>query len=279
MIYSIALKHFFAYTIPIKAKEEVFMNLLDIEIPNPGCEHCTDPLDFDFTFAFQPIVDIEQKKIFSHEALVRGKEGQGAGWVLSHLNEKNRYRFDQECRIKAIGLAAKLGMKTKLSINFMPNAVYVPEACIRTTLEAANKLNFDISNIIFEVLESEQVRDPDKLKDIFSYYGKRGFSTAIDDFGSGYAGLTLLAELEPSFIKLDIYLIRDIHKEKVKQSIVNGIINTAKDLNIGIIAEGIESVEEALWLKDKSIKLMQGYLFAKPAFEHLFNESEINFPF
>ena len=255
------------------------MNLLDIEIPNPGCEHCTDPLDFDFTFAFQPIVDIELKKIFSHEALVRGKEGQGAGWVLSHVNEKNRYRFDQECRIKAIALAAKLGMKTKLSINFMPNAVYVPEACIRTTLEAANKLNFDIRNIIFEVLESEEVRDPDKLKDIFSYYGEQGFSTAIDDFGSGYAGLTLLAELEPSFIKLDMYLIRDIHKEKVKQSIVNGIINTAKDLNIGIIAEGIESVEEALWLKDKGIKLMQGYLFAKPAFEHLFNESEINFPF
>jgi len=255
------------------------MSLLDIEIPNPGCEHCTDPLDFDFTFAFQPIVDIEQKKIFAHEALVRGKEGQSAGWVLSRVNEKNRYRFDQECRIKAIGLAAKLGMKTKLSINFMPNAVYVPEACIRTTLEAANKLNFDISNIIFEVLESEEIRDPNKLKDIFSYYGKQGFSTAIDDFGSGYAGLTLLAELEPSFIKLDMYLIRDIHKEKVKQSIVNGIINTAKDLNIGIIVEGVESVEEALWLKDKGIKLMQGYLFAKPAFEHLFNESEINFPF
>jgi len=54
------------------------MSLLDIEIPNPGCVHCTDPLDFDFTFAFQPIVDIEQKKIFAHEALVRGKEGQSS---------------------------------------------------------------------------------------------------------------------------------------------------------------------------------------------------------
>ncbi|MGC9144366.1 EAL domain-containing protein [Hydrogenobaculum sp.] len=255
------------------------MHTVDIEIPNPGCDHCAEPLDFDFTFAFQPIVDIEQKKIFAHEALVRGKEGQGAGWVLQHVNDKNRYRFDQECRIKSMSLAAKLGIKTKLSINFMPNAVYVPEACIRTTLEVADKIGFDIRNIIFEVLENEEIRNPDKLKDIFSYYAKKGFGTAIDDFGSGYAGLTLLAELQPQFIKLDMYLIRNVHKEKVKQSILNGIITTAKDMNIDIIAEGIESVEEALWLKDKGIKLMQGYLFAKPGFERLFDESEINFPF
>ncbi|MGC8649428.1 MAG: EAL domain-containing protein [Hydrogenobaculum sp.] len=255
------------------------MYSIDIEIPNPGCDHCAEPLDFDFTFAFQPIVDIEQKKIFAHEALVRGKEGQGAGWVLQHVNDKNRYRFDQECRIKSMSLAAKLGIKTKLSINFMPNAVYVPEACIRTTLEVADKIGFDINNIIFEVLEDEEIRNPDKLKDIFSYYAKKGFGTAIDDFGSGYAGLTLLAELQPQFIKLDMYLIRNVHKEKVKQSILNGIITTAKDMNIDIIAEGIESVEEALWLKDKDIKLMQGYLFAKPGFERLFDESEINFPF
>ncbi len=255
------------------------MYTMDIEIPNPGCERCTEPLDFDFTFAFQPIVDIEQKKIFAHEALVRGKEGQGAGWVLQHVNDKNRYRFDQECRIKSITLAAKLGIKTKLSINFMPNAVYVPEVCIRTTIEAADKIGFDIKNIIFEVLEDEEIKNPDKLKDIFSYYAKEGFGTAIDDFGSGYAGLTLLAELQPKFIKLDMYLIRNVHKEKAKQSILNGIITTAKDMNIDIIAEGIENVEEALWLKDKGIKLMQGYLFAKPGFEHLFDESEINFPF
>ncbi|WP_461871597.1 EAL domain-containing protein [Hydrogenobaculum sp.] len=146
-------------------------------------------------------------------------------------------------------MAAKLGIKTKLSINFMPNAVYVPEACIRTTLEAADKIGFDIRDIIFEVLEDEEIRNPDKLKDIFSYYAKKGFGTAIDDFGSGYAGLTLLAELQPQFIKLDMYLIRNVHKEKVKQSILNGIITTAKDMNIDIITKDIESVEEALMAK------------------------------
>ena len=253
---------------------------ITIEIPNPPveCKHCNRPLDFDFTFAFQPIVDVENKSIFAHEALVRGPEGQGAGWVLSKVSEENKYRFDQECRVKAIALASKLGMKTYLSINFMPNAVYVPEACIRSTIEAASKTGFDIKKIIFEVLESEEVKDPEKLKEIFSYYQDRGFKTAIDDFGSGYAGLTLLAELNPNLIKLDMLLIRNIHKDKVKQSIINGIITAAKELDIEMIAEGIEYIDEYNWLKEKGIRLMQGYLFAKPALEHVFDVSEINFP-
>ena len=215
-----------------------------IAIPDSGCKHCADPLKFDFTFAFQPIVDVEARQIFAHEALVRGVEGQGAGWVLSQVTENNRYRFDQECRIRAIQLAAELGMKSHLSINFMPNAVYQPENCIRTTLETARSVGFDTHKLIFEVLESEQVLDPAKLMEIFSYYQDQGFGTAIDDFGSGYAGLTLLAKIQPRFIKLDMHLVRDIHKDRVKQSIVRGVLATARELNIQIISEGVEQPEE-----------------------------------
>jgi len=76
--------------------------------------------------------------------LVRGSQGEGALSVLAQVNDSNRYRFDQRCRTQAIAGAAALGMQTCLSINFMPNAVYRPELCIRSTLEAARTHNFPL---------------------------------------------------------------------------------------------------------------------------------------
>ena len=89
-----------------------------------GCRHCLEanPLNFMISMAFQPIVDIRDNSVFAYEALVRGKDGAGAGEVLSWVNENNRYTFDQACRIKAIEWASKLNIDTRLSINFLPNA-------------------------------------------------------------------------------------------------------------------------------------------------------------
>ena len=96
-----------------------------------GCKQCleSNPLDFEITMAFQPIVDLETKSVFAYEALVRGKDGAGAGAVLSRVTNDNRYAFDQTCRVRAVQLASELGLNCKLSINFLPNAVYRPETC------------------------------------------------------------------------------------------------------------------------------------------------------
>ncbi len=100
-----------------------------------GCRGCLDPeAIFPFTMAFQPIVDVQHQRIDAYEALVRGPNGEGAGYVLSKVNDRNRYAFDQACRTKAIDLAARLGITCRLNINFLPNAVYEPKACIRATL-------------------------------------------------------------------------------------------------------------------------------------------------
>lgn len=242
---------------------------LVIDIPEPGCKVCRDVLDFDFTFAFQPIVDIEQRTIFAYEALVRGKQQEGAATILARVNDNNRYRFDQECRIRSIFLAQQLGMTTRISINFLPNAVYQPELCIRTTIAAAEAAGFPLEQIIFEVTEGEQIVEPEKLLSIFRYYHGRGFYTAIDDFGAGYAGLSLLANFQPNLIKIDIHLVRDIDSNAVKQAVVKGILLTAQLLGIHIIAEGVETAAEARWFQAHGIKLMQGYYFARPGFESL----------
>lgn len=237
----------------------------------PGCAGCRDghELDFGFEYAYQPIVDLLSRTIYAHEALVRGPNGESAGSVLSKVNDENRYRFDQACRVKAIRGAARLGMQGYLSINFLPNAVYRPEACIRSTFAAAKEVGFPTERIIFEVTEGEKVMDRAHLVNIVTEYRRFGFSTAIDDFGAGYAGLDLLAEFQPDIIKIDMELVRGIDTSAPRQAIVRGIASICKDLNIRLLAEGIETRAERDFLAACGISLMQRYLFSRPAFQSL----------
>jgi EAL domain-containing protein (putative c-di-GMP-specific phosphodiesterase class I) len=246
-----------------------------------GCEGCrnTDANAFSipFTMAFQPIVDMSAGKIWGYEALVRGVEGQGAYEVLSQVTDQNRYAFDQACRVKAIELAATAigGSDTKLSINFMPNAVYEPRACIRATLAAAAHTQFDPRRLMFEFTENERMTDVAHVSHIVSEYRKMGFTTALDDFGAGYAGLSLLSRFQTDLIKLDMELLRGIESSGVKQAIVRGLAGIAAELNIVLLAEGIETAEELAVLRGLGIKLFQGYFFAKPKVESFISMGEM----
>lgn len=233
------------------------------------CGDCgsDESLAFKFSYAFQPIVDLQQRQIFAHEALVRGPKGESAQSVLTQITEANRYRFDQACRVKAIKTAAQLKISTLLSINFLPNAIYRPEVCIRTTLEAARAHGFPVERIMFETVEGEHISDGKWLAEVFREYQRIGFLTAIDDFGSGFAGLNLLADFQPDLIKIDMGLVRDIDKRKPSQAIVRGVTRICEELGIRIIAEGIETLDECQFLQDLGINLMQGFLFSKPLFE------------
>jgi EAL domain-containing protein (putative c-di-GMP-specific phosphodiesterase class I) len=168
-----------------------------------------------------------------------------------------------------------LQIPAMVSINFMPNAVYKPETCIRATLEAAKRFNFPLQRIIFEVTEQEQVLDIDHLTGILRAYRKQGFMTAIDDFGAGYAGLNLLADFQPDLIKLDMQLIRNIEQDSVRQILVEAALQMCRKLKIRVIAEGIESLGELHALRDMGVELFQGYLLAKPGFESL---PEVHYP-
>ncbi|MGQ9805250.1 MAG: EAL domain-containing protein [Chlorobiales bacterium] len=236
-----------------------------------SCQECLNGagLSFEFSMAFQPIVDIHSNSVFAYEALVRGRQGESAFGILSQVNESNRYRFDQAIRVKAIQLASSLSLSTRLSINFLPNAVYRPETCIRATLEAAKTYHFPIEQIIFEVTEGEKIEDRAHLSNIIQEYKRQGFKTAIDDFGAGYSGLNLLSEFQPDLIKIDLALVRNIHQDRVKQAILHGIMTVCKEVGIDIIAEGIETKEEFDFLAESGIHYLQGFYFAKPEFEKL----------
>ena len=93
--------------------------------------------------------------------------------------------------------------------------------------------------------ENEKIEDHNHLLNIFHEYKRLGFKTAIDDFGAGYSGLNLLAKFRPDIIKLDMELIREIDKDEVQQAIVSGILDFCQKINCKVIAEGVETLEEA----------------------------------
>lgn len=232
-----------------------------------GCLRCraTDrDLDLELRMAFQPIVDVAAREVYAYEALVRGANGESAGWVLEQITPETLYQFDQTCRVLAIGTAARLGMQARLSINFIPNAVYQPAACLRVTLAAAQRSGFPVERLIFELTESERIIDPAHALSILAYYHQQGFTTAIDDFGAGYAGLGLLARFQPQLLKIDMELVRGIDHSRPRQVIVGGVIRMARELGSRVIAEGVETPEEFRWLRGQGVELFQGYLVGRP---------------
>ena len=240
-----------------------------------GCAICRDGLQspFEFSFGYQPIVDLVSRSIFAHEALVRGPAGEPAGSVLGRISDANRYHFDQACRVVAIDLACDLGLiergSEKLSINFLPHAVYRPEVCIQTTLQIARKRGLDVGHVIFEVTEGDRIEDGPWFAQILREYKRQGFLTAIDDFGAGYAGLRLLADFQPDLIKLDMDLVRNVDKLPARQAIARAVIRMAQDMRIALVVEGIETPGERDFFLHEGVHLFQGFLFARPVFRVL----------
>lgn len=237
------------------------------------CQGCRDGQDFQtrFSMAFQPIVDVSSGALFAYEALVRGCEGQGAFEVLSKVDDTNRYAFDQACRVTAIETATRIGIVETgalLSINFMPNAVYEPVACIRLTLAAAKASGFPTDRLLFEFTENERV-DHAHVGNIITSYKALGFKTAIDDFGAGYSGLTLLANWRPDVIKLDMELVRGIDRDQARRVLVRAIVSACGELGVAVLGEGVETVDEAQTLRELGVNLHQGYIYARPGFEVL----------
>lgn len=222
-----------------------------------------------FSFAFQPIVNVRLGQVVSFEALVRGVDNEPAWKVLQQVSNKDIHRFDEELRVKAIHLAAKLGVGCNLNLNLLPEGLELSDSAIASAVETAQQHNISPRRITIEVTEAEIIHDYKRFVNTIDAYRGLGVQFSIDDFGAGYSGLNLLAEFQPDNIKLDMLLVRGVDAHGPRQAVIRGIICTCTDLGIEILAEGVETLEEYYWFRDEGIELFQGYLFAKPGFEHL----------
>ena len=222
-----------------------------------------------FDFAFQPIVDVSNGTPYAYEALIRGPAGESAQSVLSGVPAPLRYHFDQAIRERAFSAAHSVGLSTRLSVNCLPNALLRHDRNIQRTIEAADASGISMQNVVFEIVEDEHIDDRKALGDVFDAYRHLGFKTAIDDFGAGYASLSLLADFQPDIVKIDIALVKDVDKHATRQHIVRGALAMCRQLHVEVIAEGVETTGERDFFESEGVSLMQGYLFARPEFRHL----------
>ncbi len=231
--------------------------------------HNRGEIGFEFSFAFQPIVDVRNREIISYEALVRGPHGEPSASVFAQVPIHNYMHFDDVCRRKAIHLASRLKIPNQLNLNLHTSSIYEVDQNITATFKASKQSGIPVENIVFEVLETANLTDHRNLIKYLRIIQDFGFQTAIDDFGVGYSGLKLLVAYQPNYIKLDRDIISNIQQEHVKQSIFRGIQQICTPLSIEIVAEGVETAEEYHWLNEAGVSIFQGYYFARPAFEAL----------
>ena len=225
--------------------------------------------EFTASFAFQPIADITTREVFAYEALTRGKGGESAASVFGAVPPSDLHAFDHAARMAAVKLAARLGLKQKISLNVLPGCIEKMPDSLDRVLECAVDAGLSPVQLIFEITEGEAVQRPKEFSQWLERYRAQGVCLAIDDFGAGYSGLNLLAYFQPDLIKLDMHLVRDVDRAGPRQAIARAVLQVCDDLGIEVIAEGVETVGEYSWFRRVGVRLFQGYLLARPAFEAL----------
>ncbi|WP_161524638.1 EAL domain-containing protein [Alteribacter lacisalsi] len=217
----------------------------------------------------QPIVRASDEEVYGYEFLLRPRS------QLYHFDPGALFKFsqqsgmqsmlDSEARMNAIRTSAMmLDRGTKRFINFLPNSIYDPEFCLRSTFKAVNEYRIRPEDLVFEVVETEKIQDMSHLKRVFDYYRRAGVKVALDDLGAGYSTIDVMTELRPDYGKLDRKLIQDCHLSAEKQKVIQMISQVAQNLGTTLLAEGIENRDEWEFLRTK-VDLGQGYFFGKPA--------------
>jgi EAL domain-containing protein (putative c-di-GMP-specific phosphodiesterase class I) len=224
--------------------------------------------DDKFTIFFQPIVDTSKSIVFAHECLIRlfaDRPYNGGEIIEAALSRGSIHTFDSYARrlsIRRAGIQVAAG--TKVFVNFMPSSIYNPVFCMASTLEEMSKTGLKPADIVFEVVESDKIRDVSHLQRICDYYRDSGFGFALDDVGTGSNSLQMVCDLKPDYAKLDKSLISNI-RQPMYLAAVQKLTEFADQFNVQVIAEGVEDSETMARLQKLNIHLMQGYFFGKPA--------------
>ncbi|WMT56870.1 EAL domain-containing protein [Truepera radiovictrix] len=229
-----------------------------------------------FYNAFQPIVaasDLETP--YAYECLLRGRLEDGQTVYPDAIFSTARaadllFQVDRAARLSAISNARACGISVPLFINFNPTAIYDPRFCLRSTTQAIREAGIAPHDVVFEVVESDHIGSVEHLQTIIRFYRDQGFRVALDDLGSGYSSLTLLAELRPDFVKFDRGLVSGVHTDPFKQKLLAKLLELAHELGVATLAEGVERDEETAWLLAHGVAYLQGYAFAPPRCRHLY---------
>ena len=143
--------------------------------------------------------------------------------------------------------------------------LHVRDLLDETLYEPGAPLTRHAKDVVLEITERAALDEVSDVSERVNRLRELGFRIAIDDLGAGYSGLTSLAQLQPEVVKLDMSLVRDVHRESIKQKLVASFAALSRDMGIVLIAEGVETVDEREMLVGLGCDALQGYLFARPA--------------
>ena len=222
-----------------------------------------------FYARFQPIVDLATRGTVAHEALLRARDVGGGEIGAQRL-------FTAAAAGGWINVLDRIGRETaiqdasgwlgdgQLFVNFVPTSIYRPEVCLATTLAAARRHEVSLSQLTFEVVETHRTDDIRQLVAVVEYYRRRGARVALDDVGSGYASLSLVAQIRPDVVKIDMDLVQRL-PDPTSVAIVTAIVELSHGIGATVIAEGIETEAQAAISRELGADLGQGWLFGRPA--------------
>lgn len=217
---------------------------------------------------YQPIVSLRNGEITGYEALSR-IQLENCDFSVEEMFEyaeqfNHLWMLEYICRKKAIKGARKDIGNRKLFLNVDPNIIRDERFKEGMTKSYLDRYGISPDNIVFEISERTNIEKVEPFQNTIAHYKKQNYQIAIDDFGKGYAQINRIFFLQPQFVKLDISLVKNIDKDSVKSSLIEGFIRFCHDYQITVIAEGIETKQELKKLIQLGVDLGQGYLLGRP---------------
>ncbi len=227
-----------------------------------------------FTVWFQPKYSLETGKVVGAEALVRWNHPE-RGIIIPGtfipIFEKNgfimqmdAYIWESVCRLLRKWLDVMPDDRVvPVSVNISRADIYSPSLCA-TLADLAKKYSLPPGLLTLEVTETSYTDEPELLESVITKLQKNGFSVEIGGFGRGYSSLFMLKELSADFIKLDMRFLCSPDDGARGESILTSVLRLSDMLSLPVIAEGVETAEQAAFLQNAGCKVAQGYYFHRP---------------
>lgn len=217
----------------------------------------------DLWIAYHPIVDVIRHEVFGYEALLRSTEPTLPHPTLVCEAAKRLGRLDDLGRVTR-DRAAQAFAGSELPSGLLFVNLHVTDLDDPLLRNPNAPLSQIADRVVLEITERSSLDEVRNTRSRVAALREMGFRIAVDDMGSGYAGLTSLALLEPDYVKLDMSLIRDVHLNLTQQKVIRSVTDLCRDLGMKVVAEGVETVDERDVLIESGCELLQGFLFAKP---------------
>jgi len=219
--------------------------------------------------AFQPIMRLgPDRTVLGFEALSRGPKGTGLERADDLFGSATEHQLlvelDRLCRRRALLSSGRIPTNAKIFVNTLPATIRDPQFRGRSLIEFLDKAQVSPDRIVIEITEKLVIENYNLFREAMAYFTDLGMSFAVDDVGSGYSGLESIARLKPTFLKIDIALIRDVHVSRVNRAICEAIIALGHGIGAAVIGEGIQAEEEAQALLEMGVDWGQGFHLGRP---------------